>query len=80
MAELQPRDAAELRDIVAEAAARQRPLEIVGGATKRGLGRPLDGAVALSTASLTAATIYEPDELVLTASPALKMADRKSVV
>ena len=80
MTTFEPRDAAELRDIVAEAAARERPLEIVGGGTKRGLGRPLEGAVEVSTASLAAATIYEPDELVLTASPALKLAELEAML
>jgi glycolate oxidase FAD binding subunit len=77
---LAPRDAAELRDIVAQAAARERPLEIVGNGTKRGLGRPLQGAVEVSTASLAAATVYEPEELVVTASPALGLAELDSML
>ena len=80
MTTFEPRDAAELRDIVAEAVARDRPLEIVGGGTKRGLGRPLDGAVEVSTASLAGATVYEPDELVLTASPALRLAELEAML
>jgi glycolate oxidase FAD binding subunit len=80
MTRFEPRDAAELRDIVAEAAARERPLEIVGGGTKRGLGRPVEGAVEVSTASLASATIYEPEELVLTASPALKLAELEAML
>ena len=75
-----PRDATELREIVAEAVARERPLEIVGGGTKRGLGRPVDGAVEVSTASLAAATVYEPEELVLTASPAAKLAEVEAML
>ncbi len=75
MSAFAPKDAKELGDIIAEAAARERPLEIVGRGTKRGLGRPLEGAVELSTASLAAATRYEPEELVLTASPALQLAE-----
>ncbi len=77
----EPRDAATLRDIVAEAAARSRPLEIVGGGTKRALGRPpADDALVLSTAALAAPLAYEPEELVLTASPALTLAEAEAML
>jgi len=75
-----PTTASDVRDIVAEAVARSRPLEIVGRATKRALGRPLDGAVELSTAALAAPTVYEPEELVLTASPALRLAELEAML
>jgi glycolate oxidase FAD binding subunit len=80
MTEFAPQTAAELGDIVAEAAARERPLEIVGRGTKRGLGRPLEGAVEVSTARLAGATLYEPEELVLTASPALQLAELEAML
>jgi glycolate oxidase FAD binding subunit len=80
MTALAPTSAQEVRDIVADAAAQARPLEIVGRATKRALGRPLEGAVEVSTASLAGATVYEPEELVLTASPALRLAELEAML
>ncbi|MBI3517395.1 MAG: FAD-binding protein [Proteobacteria bacterium] len=80
MTALAPTTAAELRDIVADAVARTQPLEIVGRGTKRGLGRPVVDAVEVSAASLTAATVYEPEELVLTASPALRLAELEAML
>ncbi len=61
--DLTPRDAATCATSSPRRRRAARPLEIVGGATKRGLGRPVDGATLLSTAALGGATIYEPDEL-----------------
>jgi glycolate oxidase FAD binding subunit len=65
-ASLKPATADEVRDIVAEAAAAETPLEIVGHGTKRGLGRPLQAARLLDLSALAGITQYEPNELVLT--------------
>jgi len=40
MSRFTPADIDELRDAVAEALAAEEPLELVGGGSKRGLGRP----------------------------------------
>ena len=41
MSRFTPADIDELRDAVAEALAAEEPLELVGGGSKRGLGRPV---------------------------------------
>ena len=41
MTRFRPSDERELADVVAAAVAREEPLEIVAGGSKRGLGRPL---------------------------------------
>ncbi len=46
------------------------PLEIRGGGTKRGLGRPQDSNRVLDLARLAGIELYEPDELVLSAKAA----------
>ena len=62
-----PRDADDVRQVVADAAAAGMPLEVVGRGTKRGLGRPMQTAASLDLSGLTGITLYEPDELVMTA-------------
>ena len=57
---------AEITDRVREATARRTPLRIVGGDTKRFLGREVAGE-ALRTTGHTGIVSYDPAELVLTA-------------
>jgi glycolate oxidase FAD binding subunit len=63
---LAPRDADELAEIVR---AHPRPLEPVGGGSKRSIGRPIE-ADPLDLSALAGILAYEPDELVLTARAA----------
>ena len=65
-ARLVPRDAADVAAIVAGA---ERPLEPVGGGSKRQLGKPVDAQI-LDLGALTGIVTYEPEELVLTARAA----------
>jgi len=67
---LRPRDAADAAEIVASA---QRPLETVGGGSKRAIGRPIDADV-LDVGDLAGIVAYEPAELVLTARAATPLA------
>lgn len=62
-----PADEQDLADAVADAAARTTPLAIAGGATRLGLGRPMQTAASLSTSGLTGVTLYEPAEQVVSA-------------
>jgi len=57
----------ELQFIIAGCAERQLPIEVVGSGTKRAIGRPVDGAVTVTTASLRGISLYEPNELVMSA-------------
>ncbi len=61
------RDAADAAEAIAAAGARNQPLAILGAGSKRRLGRHAAPARALSTAALSGVTLYEPEELVLTA-------------
>jgi glycolate oxidase FAD binding subunit len=67
---LVPRDAADVAAIVAGA---QRPLEPVGGGSKRQIGKPVDADV-LDLRALAGIVAYEPAELVLTAHAATPLA------
>ncbi len=70
MTEFCPANAAETRDVVAWAMAEEQPLELVGGGSKRPLGRPLQVAHVLDLSRLSGILDYEPAELVLTAHAA----------
>ncbi len=60
-----PGDEDELSAALAQAASEKRPLEIIGGGSKRDVGRPVQTAGRLSTEKLTGVTLYEPNELVI---------------
>ena len=63
--------APETREQVAEAVAwavsQEAPLEVIGRGSKRGLGRPVQAAHSLDLSRLDGITLYEPEELVLSA-------------
>ena len=69
-----------LREIVAAAVSSEEPLAIEGSGSKRGLGRPVNTAATLSTAKLTGVTLYEPDELVLSAKAGTPIAEIEALV
>src|SRR5216110_2175915 len=75
MVKFAPSDLSELRDAVAEALAAEEPVEVVGGGSKRGLGRPLQTAHTLDLSRLSGIRKYTPSELVLTAGAATPLAE-----
>ena len=70
-----PASAAQLRDIVAWAAAEEAPLELSGTGSRRGYGRPVQARHAVDLSALSGIVDYEPEELVLTAAAATPMAE-----
>ena len=70
-----PADAAEAVEVVAWAAAEGQPLELVGGGSKRALGRPARAEHELDLRRLAGIVDYDPAELVLTARAATPMAE-----
>jgi glycolate oxidase FAD binding subunit len=70
MSALAPRDAADVAAIVNES---REPLEVLAGASKRAIGKPLSG-VPLDLSALAGIVAYEPAELVLTAHAATPLA------
>ena len=68
-------DAKQVADVVSWAAAEEQPLEIVGGGSKRGLGRLTQVEHRLDVSSMTGISAYEPGELVLTAAAATPLTD-----
>ena len=66
MTRLAPRDEAELADAIRAANASGAPLKLTGAGSKTQLGRPATGE-ELSLAALEGVTLYEPEELVISA-------------
>jgi len=65
----------ELVEIIAAATAREEPLEIAAGGSKRGLGRPMQTPHVLDVSAFSGIRRYEPEELVLTAGAATPLGE-----
>jgi len=72
---LKPESAEQVVDAVAWAAAEDEPLEVLGRATKRGLGRPVQASRGLDLSGLAGITLYEAEELVLSARAGTPLAE-----
>jgi glycolate oxidase FAD binding subunit len=57
----------ELANLLRDATAGKIPVEIIGAGTKRAIGRATQAATPITTSSLSAITLYEPTELVMSA-------------
>src|SRR5579885_3550803 len=75
MTHFAPTDLDELREAVAAALAAGEPVELIGGGSKRGLGRPLQLPHVLDLSRLAGIRDYEPSELTLTAGAATPLAE-----
>ncbi len=67
--------AREVGDAVTWAAGEEQPVEIIGGGSKRGIGRPSQVEHSLDLSALAGIVEYEPAELVLTAAAATPLAE-----
>ncbi|MDA0662319.1 MAG: FAD-binding protein, partial [Proteobacteria bacterium] len=72
---LRPENAGQVRDAVAWAVSEETPFEIIGGGSKRAIGRPGNASHTLDLSALRGITLYEPEELVLSAGPGTPMAE-----
>ncbi|MGE0736547.1 MAG: glycolate oxidase subunit GlcE [Alphaproteobacteria bacterium] len=69
------RSSDEVAAAIQAANAARAPVEIVAGGTKRGFGRPVQAARTLDMSALSGITMYESDELVLSARAGTKLAE-----
>ena len=72
---LKARDANDVETAVQWALAQKKSLEVVGHGTKRALGRPAQVDATIDVAALTGITLYEPEELVLSARAGTPLAE-----
>ena len=66
-ADLHPKTNDDVLAAVQWAAAEETPLEVIGQGSKRALGRPTQTAHSLDMSGLSGVTLFEPEELVLSA-------------
>jgi glycolate oxidase FAD binding subunit len=77
---VQPRDAKDVEAAVQWALAEGKTVEIVGHGSKRGIGRPAQTDVTLDLSTLTGVTLYEPEELVLSAKAGTPLAEIEALL
>ncbi len=70
-----PESARQVADAVAWAAAEEEPLEVLGRASKRAFGRPVQAGQGLELSGLAGITLYEAEELVLSARAGTPIAE-----
>ncbi len=80
MASFKPETEASLVDVVQQALSDKTPLELTGTGTKRALGRPMQTAATLDLSSFSAVSLYEPEELVITAGAGAQLNDIRELL
>jgi glycolate oxidase FAD binding subunit len=78
--DLKPCDAAEVEQAIRSALADGKALEVVGHGTKRAIGRAAQWDATLDLSALTGVTLYEPEELVLSAKAGTPLAEIEALV
>src|SRR6476620_1336202 len=77
---LKPRDGKDVEAAVAWALAEGKTLEIVGQGSKRGLGRAAQWDLSLALSDLSGVTLYEPEELILSARAGTRIAEIETLL
>jgi glycolate oxidase FAD binding subunit len=77
---LKPRDAKDVEDAVGWALAEGKTLELMGRGSKRALGRPSQSDLTLDVSGLSGVTLYEPEELVLSAKAGTPIAEIEALL
>jgi glycolate oxidase FAD binding subunit len=77
---LKARDGKDVEDAVRWALAEGKTLEVAGRGTKRALGRPSQSDLTLDLSGLAGVTLYEPEELVLSAKAGTPLAEIEALV
>jgi glycolate oxidase FAD binding subunit len=75
-----PTSPTEVLDAVAWAVSEQAPVEILGQGSKRAIGRPLQTEHAIDLSALAGVTLYEPEELVLSARAGTPVAEIEALL
>lgn len=70
-----PTNIEQVAEAVAWAAADKMPLEVIGRGSMRGFGRPVQSEHGIDLSALSGITLYEPEELVLSAQAGTPMTE-----
>src|SRR5215813_13951327 len=77
---LKPGDAKDVEGALQWALAEGRALELIGQGSKRAIGRPTQTDITLDLSALSGVTLYEPEELVLSAKAGTPLAEVDALV
>ncbi|HTQ84337.1 MAG TPA: FAD-binding protein, partial [Pseudolabrys sp.] len=77
---LKPRDAKEVEEAVRWALGNDKALELAGQGSKRQIGRPSQTDITLDLSGLSGVTLYEPEELVLSARAGTPLAEIEAML
>ncbi len=77
---LKPRDGAEVEAAIQWALAGGKTLEVAGRGSKRAIGRAAQWDATLDLSALSGVTLYEPEELVLSAKAGTPLAEIEALV
>ena len=77
---LKARDAKDVEDAVAWALAEGKRLDVIGQGSKHAIGRPSQTDITLDVSGLSGVTLYEPEELVLSARAGTPVAEIEKLV
>jgi len=77
---LKPRNAKEVEDAVRWALGNDKALEVAGRGSKRAIGRPSQTDLTLDLSGLAGVTLYEPEELVLSAKAGTPIAEIEALL
>ncbi len=77
---LKPRDANDVAEAIVSAVAGGRRLELIGRGSKREIGRATQTDATLDLSTISGITLYEPEELVLSARAATPIAEIEKVL
>src|SRR5438270_2212479 len=77
---LKPRDGKDVEAAVQWALAEDKTLEVVGHGSKRGLGRAAQWDLSLDLSDLSGVTLYEPEELILSAKAGTPIAEIETLL
>src|SRR3954464_9889889 len=72
---LKPRDGKDVEAAVQWALAEGKTLEVMGQGSKRGIGRAAQWDLSLDLSDLSGVTLYEPEELILSAKAGTPIAE-----
>ena len=70
---IRPETSDQAAEVVAWAVGDEVPVEVLGGGSKRSLGRPVQAQYTLDLSALSGIALYEPEELVLSAGAGTPM-------
>src|SRR4030081_3281061 len=77
---LKPRDAKDVEAAVQWALAGRKALELMGRGSKRAIGRPAQTDLTLDLSALIGVTLYEPEELVLSAKAGTPLSEIEALL